>query len=350
MLEIAMHDIQQDNEIMERLTAGAFRFCDPTCGSFGFGSVALSHIESVVEHLGGMSDGQKAKLKHTLRATAFTGADAAPRMVMLARVNMALQGAPKAKIFYTDSSLTTKAFKPNSFDLICTNPPFGTPKFTSDKKGKESKERYEAQMEQVLGGFRSTEPGQLALEFFGRHLMHPEIARHGSKYFGLKKGVSAYTLVANHVPCNARIIGTHEHESHFVFDILHNNTTDIQPERHSTDTHGTNQANFWLLFFDGYQFAPRYRDLHKRMSGLVGFRHPNHHADRLIKPVRKTFDLDHQGVAEHPAHHGISCAKGRDPGNGRTQAEFLRPTKPDQESPLGVGQHPTDHLHPRFHR
>ena len=41
------------------------------------------------------------------------------------------------------------------------------------------------------------------------------------------------------MPCNARIIGTHEHESHFVFDILHNNTTDIQPERHSTDTHGT---------------------------------------------------------------------------------------------------------------
>jgi TnpA family transposase len=56
----------------------------------------------------------------------------------------------------------------------------------------------------------------------------------------------------------------------FVFDILHNNTTDIQPKRHSTDTHGTNQVNFLLLFFDGHQFAPRYRDLHKRMSGLVG--------------------------------------------------------------------------------
>ncbi|AQY68540.1 HsdM family class I SAM-dependent methyltransferase [Pseudomonas veronii] len=157
MLEIAMHDIQQDNAIMERLVSGAFRFCDPTCGSFGFGSVALSHIESVVDHLGGMSDVQKEKLKQTLRDTAFTGADAAPRMVMLARVNMALQGAPKAKIFYTDNSLTTNAFKPNCFDLICTNPPFGTPKFTSDKKGKESKERYEAQMEQVLGGFRPTE-------------------------------------------------------------------------------------------------------------------------------------------------------------------------------------------------
>jgi TnpA family transposase len=120
--------------------------------------------------------------------------------------------------------------------------------------------------------------------------IHTINARHGSKYFGLKKGVSVYTLVANHVPCNARIIGTHEHESHFVFDILHNNTTDIQPERHSTDTHGTNQVNFLLLFFDGYQFAPRYRDLHKRMSGLVGSHHPSQYADGLIKPVRKTLD------------------------------------------------------------
>ena len=120
--------------------------------------------------------------------------------------------------------------------------------------------------------------------------IHTINARHGSKYFGLKKGVSAYTLIANHVPANARIIGTHEHESHFVYDILHNNTADIQPERHSTDTHGTNQVNFWLLFCDSYQFAPRYRDIHKRMTGLVGHRHPNHHAGQLIKPARRTFD------------------------------------------------------------
>jgi hypothetical protein len=33
------------------------------------------------------------------------------------------------------------------------------------------------------------------------------------EYFGLQKGVSSYTLVANHVPVNAKIIGTHEHES-----------------------------------------------------------------------------------------------------------------------------------------
>lgn len=115
-------------------------------------------------------------------------------------------------------------------------------------------------------------------------------ARHSTKYFGLKKGVSAYTLVANHVPINAKIIGAHEHESHYVFDLLYNNTTDIKPEQHSTDTQGTNQVNFWILHVFGYRFAPRYRDLHKKMDTLIGFKHPNSYGDVLIKPARKVFD------------------------------------------------------------
>src|SRR5262249_26789108 len=60
----------------------------------------------------------------------------------------------------------------------------------------------------------------------------------------------------------------HEHESHYVYDLLHNNTTDIKPERHSTDTHGSNQVNFWILRVFGYQFVPRYRDLLKKIDGL----------------------------------------------------------------------------------
>jgi TnpA family transposase len=89
------------------------------------------------------------------------------------------------------------------------------------------------------------------------------------------------------VPINAKIIGTHDHESHFVFDLLHNNTTDIKPERHSTDTHGTNQINFWILHVFDYSFAPRYRNLRKKAESLVGFKHPKHYADFLIKPSRK---------------------------------------------------------------
>ncbi|AKE62245.1 transposase (plasmid) [Citrobacter amalonaticus Y19] len=115
-------------------------------------------------------------------------------------------------------------------------------------------------------------------------------ARYSPKYFGLQKGVSAYTLVANHVPINAKIIGTHEHESHYVFDLLHNNTSDIKPERHSTDTHGTNQVNFWILHAFGYHFAPRYRDLHKKIETLVGSRNPSEYGDWLIRPSRKTDD------------------------------------------------------------
>jgi len=112
-------------------------------------------------------------------------------------------------------------------------------------------------------------------------------ARFSSKYFGLKKGISSYTLLANHVPINARTIGAQEHESHYVFDVLYNNTTEIKPDRHSTDTHGTNQVNFWILHAFGYEFAPRYRDLHKKMSTLVGFEHPGQYGNALIKPARK---------------------------------------------------------------
>lgn len=113
-------------------------------------------------------------------------------------------------------------------------------------------------------------------------------SRHSPKYFGLKKGIVSYTMVANHIPVNARIIGANEHESHYVFDILYNNTTDIQPEVHSTDTHGTNEVNFSILHFFGYQFAPRYKDIYGTVSkSLYGFRHPSQYRDILIKPIRK---------------------------------------------------------------
>ncbi len=55
------------------------------------------------------------------------------------------------------------------------------------------------------------------------------------KYFGLKKGIVRYTLVANNVPVNARNISADDHESHFVFDILYSNSTDIQSDIHSVE-------------------------------------------------------------------------------------------------------------------
>ena len=119
--------------------------------------------------------------------------------------------------------------------------------------------------------------------------LHTINARYSPKYFGLKKGVVSYSLVANHIPINAKIIGANDHESHYVFDLLFNNTTDIQPDIHSTDTHGTNEVNFAILNVFGYQFAPRYRDLFDKVKeALYGFKHPSQYDEEwLLKPVRK---------------------------------------------------------------
>jgi TnpA family transposase len=118
--------------------------------------------------------------------------------------------------------------------------------------------------------------------------IHTINARHSAKYFGLKKGVVSYTLVANHIPINATIIGANEHESHYVFDILFNNTTDVQLKVHSTDTHGTNEVNFAILHCFGYQFAPRYRDLYDKVrTALYGFKHPSQYEALFLKPIRK---------------------------------------------------------------
>lgn len=95
-------------------------------------------------------------------------------------------------------------------------------------------------------------------------------------------------MVANHIPVNAGIIGANEHESHYVFDVFFNNSTKIQPEIHSTDTHGSNQVNFALLHLFGYQFAPRFKDIYDTVTkSLYGFQHPSRYPDFQIKPIRK---------------------------------------------------------------
>lgn len=113
-------------------------------------------------------------------------------------------------------------------------------------------------------------------------------ARHSAKYFGLGKGVSLHTMVVNHIPVNAKIIGANEHESHYVFDLLFNNPSSIQPDIHSTDSHGTNKVNFAILDCFGYQFAPRYKRFTKEIEKLVGFKKLHQYNQKyLIKPQRQ---------------------------------------------------------------
>ncbi|GEP02274.1 N-6 DNA methylase [Methylobacterium oxalidis] len=162
MLALAFHDIKEGTEDAASLVARdgkgrpGFRFCDPACGSGGFLSVALSHLRRTLDEIGGKAtatDEARKKLFAEMCEYSFVGADSSPQMVMLARVNMALLGAPRARIFYTQNSLTSPQLEPGTFDLICTNPPFGTPKF--NKGQDEAKRAHEEAMARILATFRS---------------------------------------------------------------------------------------------------------------------------------------------------------------------------------------------------
>lgn len=118
--------------------------------------------------------------------------------------------------------------------------------------------------------------------------LHTFKTRYSSKYFGTNKGVSAMTLVANHVPINARVIGANEHESHYIFDLLFNNTSEIKPDILSTDTHGVNHVNFALLDLFDYTFAPRYAQFSRVIEDLFTINDSDDNKPMLSlkKPIR----------------------------------------------------------------
>lgn len=115
------------------------------------------------------------------------------------------------------------------------------------------------------------------------------LSRNSKKYFGMKKGIVVYTLSSNHVPLYVKVIGANDHESHFVFDVLYNNPSKIVPTIHSTDTHGVNAVNHLLLFFNNYLFAPRYKNLKRKLNtSLSSFKPVGAYPQNYeIKPVQR---------------------------------------------------------------
>lgn len=129
MIDMALHDIlSEDRGALTRRDPRtgrpAFRVCDPCCGSGGFLVTAMRRFRKAINELMGLGDEQKVKLLREIYEDSFIGADNAPGMVLMARINMAMHGDPKARVFQVDNSLTTDILLPESFDLIVTNPPF----------------------------------------------------------------------------------------------------------------------------------------------------------------------------------------------------------------------------------
>jgi TnpA family transposase len=122
-------------------------------------------------------------------------------------------------------------------------------------------------------------------------------ARHSRKYFARGRGVVAYTFLANHVALRTELIGAHEHESHYVFDICYHNTTDIAPTTITGDMHSVNKANFAIMHWFGLDFAPRFTSLQAQLQHLYCGDDIAQYEDYLIKPagqIDRSLMLDEQ--------------------------------------------------------
>lgn len=120
-------------------------------------------------------------------------------------------------------------------------------------------------------------------------------ARNSKKYFKKGKGVVAYTLLVNHIPLQVELIGPHEHESYFAFDIWYNNTTSIMPDAITGDMHLVNKANFAIMDWFGGSLCPRFTNLQTQVKHLYCGDNPDQYKGYLIHPVGQ---IDRQLIEE----------------------------------------------------
>ena len=110
-------------------------------------------------------------------------------------------------------------------------------------------------------------------------------ARNSKKYFKKGKGVVAYTLLINHIPLQSQVIGAHDPESYFLFDIYYNNTVDITPTVVTGDMHALNKANFAIMYCFGAKLEVRLTNLQAQLKHLYSGQDCHASQRWLIKPV-----------------------------------------------------------------
>ncbi|MEX3860056.1 Tn3 family transposase [Paraburkholderia sp. BR10923] len=110
-------------------------------------------------------------------------------------------------------------------------------------------------------------------------------ARHSRKYFGRERGVVAFTSLTNHVATLTNLIGAHEHESHYVFDLCYHNTTDIASTIITGDMHSINKMNFAAMYWFEMDFAPRFTNLQAQLKHLFCGDDIEQYDNFLIKPA-----------------------------------------------------------------
>jgi TnpA family transposase len=123
------------------------------------------------------------------------------------------------------------------------------------------------------------------------------------RYYGYyDRAISIYTHVSKGAVFGTQVISTGEREASFVLTGLLENDTLLNPEFHSTDTHGFTEHLFALLCLLGFPFHPRlkdiadqniykidkaasYGDLDEIFSGTVDINLIREHWDQIVRIV-----------------------------------------------------------------
>ena len=109
--------------------------------------------------------------------------------------------------------------------------------------------------------------------------------RNSKKYFACGIGVAAYNHIVNGLSVTGKLIGAHEYEGWFSFEMVAlQNTSEIKAKMISTDKHGTSPFNFALFDLIDLFYAPRIPKLHK--EELWGFGKPEDYEGFLVKPTK----------------------------------------------------------------
>lgn len=148
--------------------------CDPCCGSGGFLIRAFEYVRDAIMH---DNKGDKESRVKKLATKCVFGVDANPRMARTAKMNMMMHGDGHSGVHHHDGFLNVNGIFENRFQVILTNPPFGSKvskklliaesdRFTDAAKikeyTKEYGERYKKAMAQVESNI-----GKSLLNLFG---------------------------------------------------------------------------------------------------------------------------------------------------------------------------------------
>ena len=113
-------------------------------------------------------------------------------------------------------------------------------------------------------------------------------SRYSKKNFGKGRGISLYTLIANHVAVTASNLGLNEYEGHSLYDMVYGNKTDIDIHSVTGDNHSLNKINFVALDAIDVNYVPSIKNVREASESLYA----SNSINDLGGPLRPVSTID----------------------------------------------------------